>query len=86
LNNNILAEPGIERINAQTRGWGNPGTTTGWSRDFIDNTIKRTTIWDPNYYLNVWVVPNIGGQSSGILGYATFPGLTGLDGMPVWSW
>jgi hypothetical protein len=24
LNNNILAEPGIERINAQTRGWGNP--------------------------------------------------------------
>jgi hypothetical protein len=24
LNNNILAEPGIDRINAQTRGWGNP--------------------------------------------------------------
>jgi len=82
LNNNILAEPGIERINGNTRGWGNPGTATGWSRDFIDNTIKKTTIWDPNYYLNIWVVPYIGGLSSTILGYATFPGMTGLNGMP----
>jgi PKD repeat protein len=83
LNNNILAEPGIDRINAQTRGWGNPNTPTGWSRDFIDNTIKRTTIWDPNYYLNVWLVPSIGGVSSSILGYATFPSMTGLNGLPT---
>ncbi|MFN8283538.1 MAG: M43 family zinc metalloprotease [Chitinophagales bacterium] len=83
LNNNVLAEPGIERINAQTRGWGNPGTT-GWSRDLIDNTIKKTTIWDPNYYLNIWVVPGIESTGSGtILGYATFPGMSGLPGMPT---
>jgi len=42
-NNNILAEPGIERINAQTRGWGNPGTK-GWDRSLIDGTIKPSTI------------------------------------------
>ncbi|MCC6516954.1 MAG: PKD domain-containing protein, partial [Chitinophagales bacterium] len=82
LNNNVLAEPGIDRINAQQRGWGSPSTSTGWSRDFIDNTIKKATIWDPNYYLNIWVVPYIGGFSSSILGYATFPGMSGLPGMP----
>ncbi|HUM51564.1 MAG TPA: M43 family zinc metalloprotease, partial [Chitinophagales bacterium] len=83
LNNNILAEPGIERINGNTRGWGNPGTT-GWSRDLIDNTIKKTTIWDPNYYLNIWVVPGIESSGTGtILGYATFPGMSGLGGMPT---
>jgi hypothetical protein len=62
---------------------GRSQTFQGWSRDFIDNTIKATTIWDPNYYLNIWLVPNIGGSTSSILGYATFPGMTGLDGMPV---
>ncbi|HNC72823.1 MAG TPA: M43 family zinc metalloprotease [Chitinophagales bacterium] len=82
LNNNVLAEPGIDRVNAQQRGWGSPSTSTGWSRDFIDNTIKKATIWDPNYYLNIWVVPYIGGFSSSILGYATFPGMSGLPGMP----
>ncbi|MCB0507648.1 MAG: choice-of-anchor J domain-containing protein, partial [Bacteroidetes bacterium] len=83
LNNNILAEPGIERINAKAKGWGNPATATGWSGDFIDNVIKKATIWDPNYYLNIWVVPYIGGFSSSVLGYATFPYMTGLDGMPT---
>ncbi len=86
-NNNILAEPGIERINAQTRGWGNPGTK-GWDRSLIDGTIKPSTIWDPNFYLNIWVVPGIVSSGSGggtILGYATFPGLTGLPGMPSGS-
>ena len=83
MNNNILAEPGIERINTKLIGWPDPNSFQGWSRDFIDNTIKATTIWDPNYYLNIWLVPNIGGSTSSILGYATFPGMTGLDGMPV---
>ncbi len=81
--NTVLAEPGIDRIDARTKGWPNPGVT-GFSFDFIENTIKRTTIWDPNFYLNIWVVPGIQ-SSSGLttLGYATFPGLTGLDGMPT---
>ncbi|MBK9794007.1 MAG: T9SS type A sorting domain-containing protein [Sphingobacteriales bacterium] len=83
-NNNVLAEPGIERINAQTRGWGNPGTA-GWAKTLIDGTIKPATIWDPNYYLNVWVVPKIESSGNEVIGYATFPGLTGLDGMPTGS-
>jgi hypothetical protein len=82
LNNNILAEPGIDRVNAQSKGWPNPGTQ-GWERDFIDGTIKKSIIWDPNYYLNIWVVPAIKSSSGGtILGYATFPGMSTLDGMP----
>jgi len=83
-NNNVLAEPGIERINAQARGWGNPGLA-GWPRTLIDGTIKPATIWDPNYYLNVWVVPKIESSGNEVIGYATFPGLTGLDGMPTGS-
>jgi hypothetical protein len=81
-NNEILAEPGIERIDAKGKNWTNPGTK-GWTPDYIDGTIKPATIWNPNFYLNVWVVPGIATSTSGVtLGYATFPGLTGLPGMP----
>lgn len=81
MNNNILAEPGIDRVSASSKGWPNPGTQ-GWERDFMDNTIKKATIWDPNYYLNIWVVPAIKSTSGTLLGYATFPPLSGLDGLP----
>ncbi len=81
--NTILPEPGIDRIDARAKGWPNPGVT-GWTTNFIDNTIKKTTIWDPNFYLNIWVVPAIRSTNGGItLGYATFPSLTGLDGLPT---
>ncbi|HQD12649.1 MAG TPA: M43 family zinc metalloprotease, partial [Chitinophagales bacterium] len=81
--NTILPEPGIDRIDARAKGWPNPGAT-GWTTNFIDNTIKKTTIWDPNFYLNIWVVPAIRSTTGGItLGYATFPSLTGLDGLPT---
>ena len=39
--------------------------------------LKNLSHWDPNRYLNMWVVNNIVG---GILGYATFP--TSLPGNP----
>lgn len=75
---NVLAEPGIERIDRSSIGLKSPGNR-GWTMEYIDASIKPITIWNPKYYLNIWVVPGISG---GTLGYATFPGMTGLDGMP----
>lgn len=66
---NTLAETGIHRVNAQTAGFTNPGSS-GWSDSYIDNTIKPQTYWDPTKYLNIWVLKIDGGT----LGYATFPG------------
>jgi hypothetical protein len=71
----ILAEPGIDRINRVAKGWSAPPYTT----TYVDATIKGSSIWDPNKYLNIWVC----GMSGGILGYATFPnpGASGLAGL-----
>lgn len=67
-----LAEPGINRINANTEGWGSgPYTTTT-----INSTIKPASQWDPTQYLNIWVA----NLSGGTLGFAQFPSNTGLDG------
>jgi PKD repeat protein len=46
---------------------------------FINDVIKPNTIWDPNRYMNIWVI-NI---SDGILGYAQFPLSSGLTGIPT---
>jgi len=73
--NTVLAEPGIERINAVSKGW----TTGNYSMTYIDATIKPQSIWDPNRYFNIWVLDL--GQS--LLGYATIPNpvTTGLGGL-----
>jgi len=68
-----LTEPGIDRINSTTQGW----TAGPYTGSYIDANIKPTSIWDPTRYLNMWVM-NLG---SGLLGYATFPGGTGLTGL-----
>jgi PKD repeat protein len=70
---NVLAEPGIHRINRNDRGWSNPPFTTS----YIQNTVKAATVWDSENYFNVWVA-NISG---GILGYAQFPNNSGLQGL-----
>jgi len=55
----------------------NGNTTTGITRtesDFTDNAgenVKGLVIWDPNMYLNIWVVDNI---ESGAGAYAYYPG------------
>ncbi len=46
---------------------------------FINDVIKPNTIWDPNRYMNIWIV-NI---ADGILGYAQFPVSSGLAGIPT---
>lgn len=71
---NVLAQPGIHRVNRNTAGFTAPPYS---NTTYIDNTIKPATIWNPANYLNMWVL-NLGG---GLLGYATFPGGTGLTGL-----
>jgi PKD repeat protein len=68
-----MAEPGIDRINRNSKGW----TAPPYTSTYVDATIKPNSIWDPTRYLNMWVM-NLGG---GLLGYATFPGGTGLTGL-----
>ncbi len=74
-----MAVAGIDRINAVTAGFSNPGvgSNPGWSKSYIDGTVKPATIWDPTKYMNVWVLP----LQDGLLGYATFPIGTGLSGI-----
>lgn len=71
----VLATPGIDRIDRNTKGW----TAPPYSMTYIDATIKPNSIWDPTRYMNMWVC----GISGGILGYATFPnpGTSGLSGL-----
>ena len=67
-----LAEPGINRIN---------GARVFWEETPLEETLKPETIWDPERYFNIWVV-NFGGDLDGVLGYAQFPSLSGLDDLP----
>ncbi|MGI4735654.1 MAG: M43 family zinc metalloprotease [Janthinobacterium lividum] len=77
-NGATLAEPGIDRVNRTTKGWMAPPYGSSSSTDYIDGTIKPGSFWDPNRYLNIWVL-NLGG---GLLGYAQFPDNTaGLGGL-----
>jgi hypothetical protein len=73
---NVLAEPGIDRINAPSLGLQSPGYTTG----YMDNQVKPVTIWDPESYVNVWVTP-INLFIFTVLGYAQFPSASGLSGL-----
>ena len=49
-----------------------------WSTTAIDNTVKPTTQWNPNLYLNMWSVKF---SDNGLLGYAQFPNGSGLGGL-----
>lgn len=66
----VLAEFGIDRIDRNTMGWSGPGYS-GMSEPggYIDNTIKTTTFWNPNNYMNIWILE----MNDGVLGYAQFP-------------
>lgn len=77
-----LAEPGINRINAQGNGWVDPSTlgSPAAIQNFINNTVKPASIWDPTKYFNIWISSKA--TDSGLLGYATFPAGTSLTGIP----
>lgn len=75
-----LSEPGIHRINAAANGWLNTGTMTTQEEvmDYFDNVIKPATVWDAYSYVNVWTADI---SVSALLGYASFPELSTLDGL-----
>lgn len=101
---NILAEPGIHRVNYNslpntTFPSKNPASanynTQGTFVNFVNTYIKPNTIWNVSKYLNIWVTDRQ--NSTGLLGYATFPPLSTLSGIPAgsvgtaisdgfWSW
>ncbi len=68
-----LAEPGINRINRNDEGWNTPP----YARAYLEGTVKPGSIWDPEKYVNVWIVQ----LEAGLLGYAQFPSNTGLGGL-----
>ncbi len=83
-NGNTLAEPGIERINCSSKGWTNPHSISNSTNNttfinYMDNTIKPASIWDPVKYLNIWVSDRPNGGLG--LGYAMFPAGSGLSGI-----
>lgn len=75
-----LPVAGIERINANDRGW----TMANLTNTYINTNIKPSTIWNTSKFLNIWVVPDYtNGAGIDLLGYATFPPsstLTGITG------
>ncbi len=54
---------GILRHNVSQNG-------SGWTMNDFDNTVKVSTIWDSNNYLNIWSAKLAGG----LLGYSSYPG------------
>lgn len=80
---NLLPEPGINRVNYITNGWGNPGTINNYNtfKSTIDNVIKPNTIWNPTKYFNIWVT-DVNLSAVNLLGFATFPALSGNSGIP----
>lgn len=62
---------GINRVNFGVASWDNAGA---------EGTLKPSTQWNPNNYLNMWTC-RFGGDLNGVLGYAQFPDASGLGGM-----
>src|SRR5690606_1528264 len=70
---NLLAEPGIDRVDYTANGWNNPYSYSNINtfQNYINGTVKPATIWDPTRYFNIWVSDRH--NNTGLLGYATFP-------------
>lgn len=75
----LMPRPGVDTINGQARGWSNTNSMDETTlTDYFENTIKPATIWDPYSYFNIWTVAM---NTSGLLGYSSFPALSTLDGL-----
>ncbi|MFV8352008.1 T9SS type A sorting domain-containing protein [Flavobacterium sp. XS2P14] len=62
---------GIDRVDLEQ---------ASWSTDDIDTMVKPLTVWNPDKYLNIWVVKFSAGS---LLGYAQFPSNSTLTGINV---
>lgn len=70
-----LVEPGVHRINRNDKGW----NSFPYSMAYSDQVVKPQSSWDPNQYLNIWVMP----LSSGLLGFAQTPDASTLGDLPL---
>lgn len=72
---NTLAEAGVERL---------PISKKIWDLNEFNQQITPRTIWNPNNYLNVWVIDSLTVGGSGYVGYGQFPEINAsdLDGLP----
>ena len=79
---NILAEPGIDRIDYNSKGWQNPTafSTQPTLKNYLDNTLKPQSIWDVTQYLNVWVTDKNAALPAA--GVSTVPPLSGIADLP----
>lgn len=79
---NTLSEPGIDRINHNSKGWPNPNQfgTQATMKSYLDNILKPQSIWDVEKYLNVWITD----KSSALTyaGVSSVPPLSGLKDIP----
>ena len=76
---NPVTELGVDRINYVSNGWQNPATPTLNLQNYMNTVIIPATIWDPTKYLNIWVSDRA--PNSTLLGFATYPGGTSLNGL-----
>jgi Pregnancy-associated plasma protein-A/Secretion system C-terminal sorting domain len=72
-----LREPGINRIQVAQQ------PDFFWTAETFDQQVKPGSIWDPTRYLNVWVVDSLRTSSGVTAGYAQFPDLSNLAGLPT---
>jgi len=79
---NLLAEPGIDRIDFTTAGWSDPASfpTQLSFKSYLDSVVKPQSIWDVTKYLNVWISDKHPLLSSG--GVSSVPPFSGLAGIP----
>lgn len=86
--NPIGADVEIQFCMAQVDPNGNPTTgihrvnlgVSQWDEDSVETILKPQTIWDSSKYYNIWVC-QFGYDLDGVLGYAQFPGSSGLQGL-----
>ncbi len=55
-----------------------------YTDEFLESVVKPATVWNPDFFLNVWVCSVINSDAGAglLLGYAQFP-KTDLDGIPI---
>lgn len=70
-----LVEVGVHRIDRNDFAWNAPP----FSMSYAKQTILPATQWDPNQYLNIWVMP----LTSGLLGFAQTPDASTLNDLPL---
>ena len=69
----------INRVDRNDEGF----SAAPYTSCYIDETIKPATIWDPDEFINTWVISQIRNcaETKTLLGYSTWPESSGLTGV-----